>query len=104
MKALSVQHEKLRLKEGKRIAPDWRLKAHVYLSSNCLWALSIPRVGLDSTPHCLSLSREECEQHCQAWLGLTRALGCGRTLHLSEQKFAFCNREAPVPSMSNVIN
>lgn len=43
-KALVVQPEKLRLKEGKRITPDWRPKAHDYLSSNCLWAPGIPRV------------------------------------------------------------
>lgn len=72
-------------------------------SSNSLWAPCAPGFSPDSASHCChspvrtARGTAGLDGPCQrSWLQ--------RTLHLSGHKFAFRIQEAPIPSMSNVIN
>ena len=64
-----------------------------------------PSLSPASPTHCLWWhSHQGSERSHTPWRGCARALGSKHTLHLSGHKFAFWIQEAPIPSMSNVIN
>ena len=114
-----VQWEKLRPKEGKEIPPTTAelgaglrlettipaLKLSTISPPKACGLLVPPSLSPASPTHSLWWHSHQGSEWCWGpWQGRARALGSKHTLHLSGHKFAFWIQEAPIPSMSNVIN